>query len=199
VELRNPLPLEIQYKYMDITHTYHFDQDSYEQWAGSETGGVGCPVNEDLRDDAGRLLDPSKLEAENHANPEDLDLFISCWINQRMASKSDWAFASRFVFPEILDCVVVLQRLDIFECSLPRTQQATINREESLRIRYSAYYKLLIVSTKNNNVHMLDAQRDGFLFGHSLYWKILRFSPSKSILNLVDLRDDIRYMLAFIL
>jgi hypothetical protein len=131
---------------MDITHTYHLDTDSYAQWAHGGAADAGADIvghrttngaQQDLRDSQGRLLDHSKMEAENHKNPEDLDLFISCWIPQRMASKSDWAFSSRFVFPDILDCAVCLQRLDLFESSLPRTQQATINPAESLRIRRS--------------------------------------------------------------
>ena len=46
----------------------------------------------------------------------------------------DWPTTSLSVWPDI-SFVVVLQRMDVFLCAAPLSQQATINRAESRRIR----------------------------------------------------------------
>ena len=143
-----------------MQQTWHFDDNTYAQWATEP-----APA-EDLRDEAGRLLDPRKVEEANQAVPEDLELFVSCWKEQRLASQVEWGFSSRFVFPEV-DYTVCMQRLDLYENSTPRTQQATLNKAESLRIRsvVTIYWVHLMLAYIVSIVPcVLEVRRDGFQY-----------------------------------
>lgn len=87
-----------------------------------------------MLDEQGRLLDPQKYAENNPDAPEDLKVFVSLWKQHKFAVQSEWAAASKYIFPEI-DEVASLKRLDIYQLEKPKLQQATSNSEESQRIR----------------------------------------------------------------
>ncbi len=86
-------------------------------------------------DEEGRLIDPEKLaELYREDIPEDLKIFVSKWQQPSLAPVLDGAKASKCVWGE-LDFVVQLKRLDIFTFPNPHSQQASANKEQSMKIR----------------------------------------------------------------
>lgn len=69
--------------------------------------------------------------------PEEESLFISEWNEQVPASKTEADAVSLCVWPHV-DSIVTLKRLDVYQCSEPKAQQASTNPKESLKMRRSA-------------------------------------------------------------
>jgi hypothetical protein len=86
-----------------------------------------------VHDEMGRLLKPAHLIVRDE-HPERYELFVSKWLEQKLSSKVDWEWTSRIVWPD-LPYTVLLKRLDVFECELPKLQQATTDITVSRRIR----------------------------------------------------------------
>jgi hypothetical protein len=86
-----------------------------------------------VHDSAGRILLDSIVDPNEEAL-EDPDVFISQWNKQRPSSILDGPNASLSVWPRV-GYTVHLKRLDLYQCGHPKAQQATTNREESLRMR----------------------------------------------------------------
>lgn len=100
------------------------------QYYNEETGLWEDPVDEyaypppdgAIIDREGRLLAAPPVNEKWLV--EDYNTFVSSWNKPWMASLSDGKAASKYVWPDIDDCVM-LTRVDCFELENPRCQQAT--------------------------------------------------------------------------
>lgn len=84
-------------------------------------------------DEQGRLIDPEKLLVVSDG-PETLSKFTEKWRDPFMAPVLDGATASKYIWPD-LPFTVKLIRVDVFECSSPKSQQATTDMNLSRRLR----------------------------------------------------------------
>ncbi len=113
-------------------------------------------------DKDGRLLagEPQTNEWEL----EDYNTFVSNFNKPWMASVADGKQASKYVWPDIDDCVK-LKRVDVFELDFPRCQQATTDIEESRRVRvtpkWSAVFSFFLLNMKTEFTRELRIESTG--------------------------------------
>jgi len=101
-------------------------------WEPYAEPGTYLPPDGANVDKEGRLLMGEQKDLTNV--PEDYSTFVSQWVAPWMAQLADAHQASKFVWPDIEE-TVMLKRVDCFELNYPRCQQATTDLEESRRVR----------------------------------------------------------------
>jgi hypothetical protein len=126
-------------EHYDLYADPNYDPENNTSW-NEEAGvwepyvepGTYLPPDGAIVDKDGRLLvgEPINVAIE----PEDYSTFVSQWVPPWMAQLSDGAQASKFVWPDI-DEMVMLKRVDCFALNFPRCQQSTTDAEESRRVR----------------------------------------------------------------
>jgi len=126
-------------EHYDLYADPNYDPENNTYW-NEEAGvwepyvepGTYLPPDGAIVDKDGRLLvgEPINVAIE----PEDYSTFVSQWVPPWMAQLADGAQASKFVWPDI-DETVMLKRVDCFELNFPRCQQSTTDAEESRRVR----------------------------------------------------------------
>lgn len=117
--------MEYTYEYTEAVAVYDEEGTGYDD---------GIPYGH-IHDDAGRLLKNRDEIIDEENDPEDLVLAVSKWLPQKTTSKVDWQWTSKVVWPDIINRVVMLKRLDIYESDTPKLQQATTDLITSRKIR----------------------------------------------------------------
>lgn len=133
------MPVQMSDQYYDIYSDPNYNPETNQYWNEEQgiwedyvpPGYYPAPADA-VVDKDGRLLSSEPIKSENE--PEEYSIFVSKWNPPWLASLSDGAAASHYVWPDISECVM-LKRVDCFELDSPRCQQATTDIEESRRVR----------------------------------------------------------------